>query len=85
MALTPDRISRAYLNMGCRMLSQGKVIVTDRLHVHILSLLLGIPHVVFDDQGGKVKTFYETWTKGCSLTRWVDSPAEAQRAFAVSG
>jgi pyruvyl transferase EpsO len=70
------------------MLSQGKVIVTDRLHAHILSLLLGIPHIVFDDQEeqcGKVRVFYETWTKGCDLTRWVDSPAEAQRVSAVSG
>jgi exopolysaccharide biosynthesis predicted pyruvyltransferase EpsI len=72
-----DALARYRLLLGCRMLSQGRVVVTDRLHGHILSLLLGIPNVLLDNNYGKVKSFYETWTKGCGLTVWADSLEEA--------
>ena len=36
--------------------------VTDRLHAHILSLLLDIPHVVLDNSYGKVGGFVDAWT-----------------------
>lgn len=50
------------LRRGLAMLSQGKVVVTDRLHAHILSLLLDIPQVVLDNSYGKVGSFAAQWT-----------------------
>jgi pyruvyl transferase EpsO len=72
-----DALARYRLLLGCRILSQGRVVVTDRLHGHILSLLLGIPNVLLDNNYRKVKCFYETWTKNCGLTVWADSLDEA--------
>src|SRR3546814_2699367 len=51
------------LRRGISMLSQGRVIVTDRLHAHILSLLLDIPQVVLDNMYGKVSAFAAQWTE----------------------
>lgn len=47
---------------GLAMLAQGEVVVTDRLHAHILSLLLDIPHVLLDNSYGKVAGFADQWT-----------------------
>jgi pyruvyl transferase EpsO len=62
---------------GCAIRANGQVVITDRLHGHILCLLLGIPHVVLDNSYGKVRQFYETWTRGTPLARWADTPAQA--------
>lgn len=72
-----DRLAKERVIRGCRNLSRGKVVITDRLHGHILSLLLGIPHVVLDNNYGKLSSFYETWTKGCALTYWAKTSEEA--------
>ena len=61
---------------GCRWLSRGRVLVTDRLHGHILAVLCGQPHVVFDTVNGKIRAFYETWTRR-SGGRWADTADEA--------
>jgi exopolysaccharide biosynthesis predicted pyruvyltransferase EpsI len=72
-----DRLAGQRLNRGCRILGKAKVVITDRLHGHILSLLLRIPHVLLDNSYGKLSNFYGTWTKGSDLAVWVDSAEEA--------
>jgi pyruvyl transferase EpsO len=72
-----DRQARQRLREGCRLLGRGKVVITDRLHAHILCLLLGIPHVLLDNSYGKVRRVHETWTTGAALVRWATSPEEA--------
>ena len=72
-----DFLARRRVENGLRLLSQAKVVVTDRLHGHILSLLLGIPHVVLANTNGKVRSLYDTWTRECTFTRWADSLSEA--------
>lgn len=62
-------LARVRLLRGMRILSQGRVVVTDRLHAHVLSLLMGIPQVVLDNSDGKVSAFIETWTRGSAITR----------------
>jgi exopolysaccharide biosynthesis predicted pyruvyltransferase EpsI len=59
------------------MLSEGRVVVTDRLHGHILCLLLGIPHIVLDNSYGKLRSFDETWTRTSTLTHWAASLDDA--------
>ena len=58
-ALATARVAR-----GLRLLSRGQTIATDRLHGHILALLLDIPHVVFDNDYGKIGRYVATWTQG---------------------
>ncbi len=77
LSLTRDRLAGRRLRRGCRFLGRGRVVITDRLHGHILSLLLGIPHVILDNNNGKLRSFYETWTKDSGLAVWADSPADA--------
>jgi exopolysaccharide biosynthesis predicted pyruvyltransferase EpsI len=52
-----DRYAGLQVLGGCRLLSSGHGVVTDRLHAHVLSLLLGVPHVVLHDRHGKVRSF----------------------------
>jgi pyruvyl transferase EpsO len=49
------------LKIGRRLISLGRVVVTDRLHVHILCSLLGKPHVFLDNNYGKIGALAETW------------------------
>lgn len=58
---TATRAARMRFNYGIELLSQSRVIITDRLHGHITCFLLGIPHVALDNSYGKVSGFIETW------------------------
>jgi exopolysaccharide biosynthesis predicted pyruvyltransferase EpsI len=72
-----DLLARQRLAYGAKLLSSAKVVITDRLHGHILSMLLGIPHVLIGDRYGKIKHFHETWTKDCGLAVWAEGVEEA--------
>jgi len=86
LCATHDGMARQRLMRGCRVLSQGRLVITDRLHGHILSLLMGIPHVLLDNSYGKVRRFYEAWTKEFESVRWADVPAQAlEQAVLLTG
>ena len=51
----------ARVDRGLRLLAQGRVVVTDRLHGHILADLLGTPHVVLDNDYGKIAAYLDAW------------------------
>jgi len=61
---------------GVELLSRGSIVVTDRLHAHVLCCLLDIPHFVFDSLGGKISAFHATWTQDSTNTKLIASPAE---------
>ncbi len=50
------------LGRGCRQLTRGKVVITDRLHAHLLCLMMAIPHIYLDNSYGKISAFSRTWT-----------------------
>jgi exopolysaccharide biosynthesis predicted pyruvyltransferase EpsI len=72
-----DHHAELQLWRGCRLLSSGRAVVTDRLHAHVLSLLLGIQHAVLDDRHGKVRSFWETWTSDAKCARLSRTTEEA--------
>lgn len=74
---TADRLARARLQRGLAILGRGRVVVTDRLHAHILATLLGLPQVILDNNYGKLTTFIEAWTKDLSICRVAAEPAIA--------
>ncbi|CAN5188172.1 polysaccharide pyruvyl transferase family protein [soil metagenome] len=78
-AATYAPIARHRLAAGNQFLARGRVIVTDRLHGHVLAMLLGIPHVLLDNIYGKSRALWETWTSESPLAQWADDPAAAQR------
>lgn len=46
---------------GIKILSQGEMVITDRLHAHILSVLLGKRSFILDNNNNKLGAFYKTW------------------------
>jgi pyruvyl transferase EpsO len=71
-------LARERLDAAVRTLSRGRAVITDRLHGHVLCLLLGIPHVVLDNSYGKLSAFHRTWTADSELARWCEDAREAE-------
>ena len=53
---------RERLRAGLHLLGAGELLVTDRLHGHIVALLAGVPQVLLDNSYGKLRGFWEAWT-----------------------
>ena len=66
--LGADFFAARRVQNALRMLSSGRVVVTDRLHGHILATLLGIPHVVLDTRSRKIARFHKTFTRNSNIT-----------------
>lgn len=64
---------------GLGILQKGRVVVTDRLHGHILSVLLDIPHVLLDNGDQKLSSYHNTWTRGLRNCRLADNAEDAAR------
>lgn len=77
LAATFEPMARHWTTRGCRILARGRVVVTDRLHGHILALLQGIPHVALDNTYGKLRTIVDTWTHEARTVHWAHCAAEA--------
>jgi pyruvyl transferase EpsO len=76
----PDRglqalqyVARRKLDAGRRFLSAGDYLVTDRLHGHILAVLMGIPHTFRENLTGKNRAFWECWTHDLPFVRFEPS------------
>lgn len=76
-----ERQALSRLRRGLAQLSQGRVVITDRLHGHILSTLLAIPHVALDNNYRKIGNFIDAWTGRvdilCTALNLDDAVAEA--------
>ncbi len=77
-AMKYDRLAQTRLKRGIGLLSSGRVVVTDRLHGHIISTLLAIPHVTLDNSYGKLLNFIQAWTSDIPFMRTADTLEEAQ-------
>jgi exopolysaccharide biosynthesis predicted pyruvyltransferase EpsI len=58
-----DAMARARVTMGLTQIDRHEVLVTDRLHGHIMATLLGKPHVVIDNFYGKIANFIKAFGK----------------------
>jgi exopolysaccharide biosynthesis predicted pyruvyltransferase EpsI len=81
-----DGAARARVARGCALLSSGRVVITDRLHAHLLCYLLGIPHAVLDNSYCKLRRFVDLWFPEDAPYR-ADTLEKAERwaADAVAG
>lgn len=61
-ALSLDSAARSRVRRGVVQVSRARALVTDRLHVHILSLLLNMPHAVLDNSYGKISRYMDAFT-----------------------
>jgi pyruvyl transferase EpsO len=78
-AATFTPLARRWVRRGFDLLGQGRVVVTDTLHGHLLCVLTGQPHVAMDNSYGKVGATWRTWTHACPTARWATSADEAVR------
>jgi exopolysaccharide biosynthesis predicted pyruvyltransferase EpsI len=78
-ALLPafDFLASRRVAYGLGLLTTSRYVVTDRLHAHILCLLLATPHVVVDTGYGKLQSFADTWTRTCEGVCFARNGAEA--------
>jgi pyruvyl transferase EpsO len=67
-----DSMARQRVAFGYSVVSSGRVLVTDRLHGHILALLLGVPHVVVETGYGKIRGFIESFSGGMNGVAYCD-------------
>ena len=65
------RKSWNFMHNGVYQFQQHRLIITNRLHGHILCLILGIPHVFLANAYHKNESFYETWTHQIPFCRFV--------------
>lgn len=72
-----QKLADLRVQRGLKMLSSGQVVITDRLHGHILCLLMGIPHVVLDNNYKKVSSLFKSWTSSSPIATWAKTPEQA--------
>ncbi|BFZ60687.1 hypothetical protein YB2330_001729 [Saitoella coloradoensis] len=70
---------RAYAKAmdGFALLASSRFVITDRLHGHIMTTVLGVPHVLLDSKLKKNLNYHGTWTEDCGCVRVVDDMGEA--------
>jgi pyruvyl transferase EpsO len=81
---TRRMIAGRKLAAGARFLDRGRFLITDRLHGHILAVLLAKPHAVLDNTTGKNAAFLESWTGKLSFVSLVEDIDAAVAAAATS-
>ncbi|WP_022683427.1 polysaccharide pyruvyl transferase family protein [Sphingobium bisphenolivorans] len=78
-----NRLADWRVERGLHLLSRGKLVITDRLHAHILSTLMGLPHIALDNNYGKISAYIDAWTHDYAelavATEMVDAVAKAKR------
>ena len=72
-------LERSYTRLlhAFRFLSRGRVVVTDRLHGHILSVLLNKPNVILDNSYQKLSTYHAAWTPSVTNVQSATNVTEA--------
>ncbi|MGQ4649249.1 polysaccharide pyruvyl transferase family protein [Lyngbya aestuarii] len=66
---------------GFYQFSQHRLVITNRLHGHILCLILKIPHVFLPNAYYKNESFYEAWTAQIPFCRFVKQSSEINAAI----
>lgn len=77
-----DTLADMRVRRGFAMLSRGRAVATDRLHGHIMSVLLGVPHFVSDNSTGKLTAFGDAWTFEAGFAHRRDDLSTITRAEA---
>jgi pyruvyl transferase EpsO len=79
-----DALARHRVERGLNLIDSSARVVTDRLHVHILSTLLGVPHVALDNYYGKIGSYIKQWSSGVDIVATASTAEEAIEKLASS-
>lgn len=66
--------SLSFIYSGMYQFRKYPLIITNRLHGHILSIILEIPHVFLPNSYYKNQSFYQAWTSEVPFCRFVENP-----------
>lgn len=72
-----DQLLRLNLSAAHAQFRQARGVATNRLHAHILAILMGIPHVVTDNNYGKIRAVFGEYTGSFQTANWADSLEDA--------
>lgn len=67
-----------FMHDGVYQFKSHGLVITNRLHGHILCLILKIPHVFLTNSYYKNKSFYETWTNQIPFCELVNNAADVE-------
>lgn len=76
------KLARLNGQAGVRLFRAASGVATDRLHAHVLAVLLGLPHVIADNSYGKIGGVLRATTSEIGDHRLVSGQEEAEAAFA---
>lgn len=74
-----SRHSWSLMHSGMYQLKQPRLIITNRMHGHILCLILNIPHIFLPGSYHKNKSFYETWTNQIPFCKLVEDASQIKK------
>ncbi len=74
------RFSWSLMHTGIYQFLQSSLVITNRLHGHLLCLLLGIPNILLPNAYYKNESFYKTWTYQIPFSRFVKEPSQVKVA-----
>jgi pyruvyl transferase EpsO len=59
---------------AARLVADHRLVITNRMHCHILASLLGVPNVVFDNSYGKCSAYFDAWHAELPFARLATAP-----------
>lgn len=68
-----------YIKLGINFMSNYDLVISTRLHGHILALHLGVPSIIIDNNYGKNSRFYNTWLQDFEGSKLVTSIDELKQ------
>jgi exopolysaccharide biosynthesis predicted pyruvyltransferase EpsI len=74
------RKSWSFMHNGVYQFQQHKLLITNRLHGHLLGVILGIPHIFLANAYHKNQSVYETWTHRIPFCRFVSDASQIEPA-----
>jgi exopolysaccharide biosynthesis predicted pyruvyltransferase EpsI len=80
-----DHLANLRIRRGIAQISKGRLLVSDRLHAHIIGTLLDLPQIVLDNNYGKIKRFMDTWQTDWSGVRRAASLSAALEETLIRG
>jgi len=57
------------IRFGVKLLEQGELLISDRLHVHIMATLMQRRHISLDNSYGKISRYIDAWGENELVTR----------------
>ncbi|WP_371357585.1 polysaccharide pyruvyl transferase family protein [Hydrocoleum sp. CS-953] len=75
------RLSLSFLHSGIYQFQKYRLIITNRLHGHILCVLLNIPHIFLPNSYHKNQSFYETWSYDIPFCRFVSDITQIEASI----